>query len=137
MNMQELEAMEKRFADTRAEMGARLEGLETVIAQLQQQLQQQRAKCMQHRGGQLPFPPGAHDISQNPSNYSRSVLGKGWGLWLNPLAYISTHIREACTELAPVVNNDMIEARLLSAVALQRNWPPRNKNPMLPQHSKN
>lgn len=45
----ELEAMEKRFADTRAEMGARLEGLETVIAQLQQQLQQQRAKCMQHR----------------------------------------------------------------------------------------
>ncbi|CDI75418.1 hypothetical protein EPH_0005290 [Eimeria praecox] len=41
--------MEKRFADTRAEMGARLAGLEAVIAQLQQQLQQQRAKCMQHR----------------------------------------------------------------------------------------
>lgn len=50
MNTQELEAMEKRFADTRAEMGARLEGLEAVIAQLQQQLQQQRAKCTQHRG---------------------------------------------------------------------------------------
>ncbi|CDJ28388.1 uncharacterized protein EMH_0001160 [Eimeria mitis] len=47
--LEELEAMEKRFANTRAEMGARLEGLEAVIAQLQQQLQQQRAKCMQHR----------------------------------------------------------------------------------------
>lgn len=47
--------MEKRFDETRAEMGARLEGLEAVIAQLQRQLQQQRDKCMQHKGA-LPIP---------------------------------------------------------------------------------
>lgn len=51
--------MEKRFGDTRAEMGARLEGLEAVIAQLQRQLQQQRDKCMQHKGA-LPMP--SHDF---------------------------------------------------------------------------
>lgn len=49
-SMQELEAMEKRFAETRVEMGARLAGLEAVISQLQRQLHQQREKCRQHTG---------------------------------------------------------------------------------------
>lgn len=48
--MQELEAMEKRFAETRVEMGARLAGLEVFISQLQRQLHEQREKCRQHTG---------------------------------------------------------------------------------------
>ncbi|KAL8452944.1 hypothetical protein Emed_001110 [Eimeria media] len=45
----ELETMEKRFADTRAEMESRLQGLEAVISELQLQLQQRQegsADCL-------------------------------------------------------------------------------------------
>ncbi|XP_026192546.1 cilia- and flagella-associated protein 100 [Cyclospora cayetanensis] len=47
--LKELEAMEKRFAGTRAEMNARLEGLEAVITELQEQLKQQHRTCKQYR----------------------------------------------------------------------------------------
>lgn len=50
---QELETMERRFAESRADLGARLESLEAVIAELQQQLHEQREKCIQHRGKSL------------------------------------------------------------------------------------
>ncbi|KAL8430338.1 hypothetical protein Efla_001103 [Eimeria flavescens] len=46
-NVTELEAMEKRFAETRVEMQARLEGLEALIAQLQAQLVEQQEAEMQ------------------------------------------------------------------------------------------